>query len=109
MVTELKELPRAESRSAGWRASSPAAFAISSISLNIRTPARSMVAKRSALPGNDRGHRFVTDYCAALGIDRHDPSAITGLTQQLHDGAARPDDAGGCQASRTGGEKRAAR
>ena len=89
MVTELKELPRAESRSAGWRASSPAAFAISSRSLNIGTPARSMVANHSALPGNDgrsvdqgtdhgkvdrridsgdRGHRFVTEYCAALGL-----------------------------------------
>ena len=41
------------------------------------------------IDGGDRGHRFVTEYRAALGIDRHDPSAITGLTQQLHDGAAR--------------------
>ena len=41
------------------------------------------------IDGGDRGHRFVTEYRAALGIDRHDPSAITGLAQQLHDGAAR--------------------
>ena len=41
------------------------------------------------IDGGDRGHRLVTEYRAALGIDRHDPSAITGLAQQLHDGAAR--------------------
>ena len=57
----------------------------------------------------DRGHRFVTEYRAAPGIDRHDPSAITGLTQQLHDGAARRrgalagadhGDAAGCEERR---------
>ena len=65
------------------------------------------------IDSGDRGHRFVTEYCAALGIDRHDPSAITGLTQQLHDGAARRygplasahrDDAAGREERREGGE-----
>jgi hypothetical protein len=41
------------------------------------------------LDGGDRGHRLVTEYRAALGIDGHHASAITGLTQHLHDGAAR--------------------
>ena len=33
------------------------------------------------IDSGDRGHRFVTEYCAAPGIDRHDLSAITGLTR----------------------------
>ncbi len=37
----------------------------------------------------DRSHRLVTENRAAFGIDRHDSSAITGLSQELHDRAAR--------------------
>ena len=58
--------------------------------------------------GGDRGHRFVTEDRSAPGIDRHDPSAITGLTEHLHDRATRGGGpfAGAHDGDAVGGEER---